>query len=58
METICQVCNVNQVEFVAYMEDNYNPHTTQTKYVCAECLNKLKAGLIDYWTKAEWLNHE
>lgn len=56
MEDICQVCQTNKVEFVAYCEARFNTYGTETRYVCAECLEKIKAGLIDSWTKAEWLN--
>lgn len=51
---LCQnECN-NTAEYVVYIEGDKPPMTTQVKRVCADCLQKLGPGLIDYWTIAQW----
>lgn len=52
----CQYCP-NEAEYKCMVEDAENPAKHHTEDVCSECINRpdVKAGLIDSWTKAEWL---
>jgi hypothetical protein len=53
----CKYCD-NEAEFKCLVEDWENPARSHTEDVCSEHLEKVKAGLIDRWTKKEWLEME
>lgn len=54
----CKYCSAD-AEYKIMVEDD-NPSKHHIEDVCSECINKpdIKCGLIESWTKAEWLNEE
>ncbi len=51
----CKYCDAD-AEFKAMVENVYDPHKHHIEDVCSEHLETIKAGLIEAWTKAEWLS--
>ena len=50
----CKYCD-DDAEFKCLVENDYDPTKSHTEDVCSECIEKIKAGLIESWTRAEWL---
>jgi len=53
----CKYCS-SDAEFKCLVEDDENPIKSHTEDVCSECIEKLTHGLIESWTKTEWLNQD
>lgn len=49
----CKFCE-NEAEFKVMVEDDYNPQRNHTDDVCGE--HYPKYGIIESWTKMEWLS--
>lgn len=50
----CKYCE-NEAEYKCLVEDDYNPQKSHTEDVCSEHIDKIRRGLIESWTKKEWL---
>jgi hypothetical protein len=51
----CKYCD-SEAEYKCLVEDDENPLHSHTEDVCSECMTKIQYGLIESWTKKEWLN--